>query len=938
MSFNKEKAMRNAERYLTQGKITSAIGEYRQIVDQDPRDVNTQNMLGDLYFKVKNSDEAVACYRKVAKYYSSQGFAKKAIALYNKIYRIEPDSIEVSAKLADLYRERGSLAEAKKHYQELAGHYEEKNKPVEALEMWEKIAELDPSNTEIHLKIAESYWKDDRATDAAEAFIEAGKRLSAVSRHESAVAAFSRALEIKELDNEAIEGFVRSQLELGYPEDAAKVLETNIQADPFDKDTNFLLVDCYYEMDDAASAENIIIKMVEREPSNYPKFLDLVAVYLKDDDLDSAVRVISMITEHMLVGGEHEPLYALLEEVLNRNPEHIGALRLVVRYHSWMKNEAELKSVLYRVLEVANLEGSVEDETFALTQLLIPQPHDSVLTKRLHVLRGDNDETLEASEITKEINESESISAEHRSESNGAEAASNSGFHVVAHSESYLNDVEAVSVSGTSEVFDDEDVVEAEIVDELSSDDIHVSSPPQAFESNQTASVQSNGLSAAELVAAKVAEASSAPNHNLADLNGAADDPALTATEELKLEEAVESIHFYIDQGYKGLADKSLREIESEFGSRAEIVALREELGPYSGDSEASKQESSTDDSVEQKAARSEATAPQPQDEVSSEDVTADYQDVYEEGAAGDEETDIKPSPQNEEPAEEYVEPEVVSDIGSEIDAEAVEDKPIAEVQAEKDEDYPGIALEADLSGPTEDDEVIDENSHAEDIVVEESKVYLEDPSEDSEIPETGFVIVSEADTETAVEEQVAEAGDEVQEEVLDEGAEPELAPAEEDASGFSNSFENFRDELGLSEAEAESEDNYENHYYHAVAYKEMGLTEEAIREFQSSVNSVKPNDGTHRFLNCCTLLADCFMEKGMPNLAVMWFKRAFEVKGLSAEEESGLHYELGNALEIGGEIEEAVGEFEKIYATDVDYRDVSERVEKLRQKLPASI
>ena len=79
-------------------------------------------------------------------------------------------------------------------------------------------------------------------------------------------------------------------------------------------------------------------------------------------------------------------------------------------------------------------------------------------------------------------------------------------------------------------------------------------------------------------------------------------------------------------------------------------------------------------------------------------------------------------------------------------------------------------------------------------------------------------------------------------------------------------------------------------------------------------------------------------MEKGMPNLAVVWFKRAFEVKDLSVAEESGLHYELGNAFEIEGEIEEAVGEFEKIYAIDVDFRDVAERVEQLRQKLPASV
>ena len=94
----------------------------------------------------------------------------------------------------------------------------------------------------------------------------------------------------------------------------------------------------------------------------------------------------------------------------------------------------------------------------------------------------------------------------------------------------------------------------------------------------------------------------------------------------------------------------------------------------------------------------------------------------------------------------------------------------------------------------------------------------------------------------------------------------------------FSNSFENFRDELGFETGEdAEDEDEFDNHYHHAVAYQEMGLMEEAIREFQDAINAVSADDGTNRFLNCCTLLGHCFIEKGMPNIAVVWIEKAFE-------------------------------------------------------------
>ena len=62
MSFDKVKAMRNAERFLSQGKIRSAISEYEKIVENDAKDFSTLNTLGDLYVKNSEANEAVVCY------------------------------------------------------------------------------------------------------------------------------------------------------------------------------------------------------------------------------------------------------------------------------------------------------------------------------------------------------------------------------------------------------------------------------------------------------------------------------------------------------------------------------------------------------------------------------------------------------------------------------------------------------------------------------------------------------------------------------------------------------------------------------------------------------------------------------------------------------------------------------------------------------------
>jgi len=66
--------------------------------------------------------------------------------------------------------------------------------------------------------------------------------------------------------------------------------------------------------------------------------------------------------------------------------------------------------------------------------------------------------------------------------------------------------------------------------------------------------------------------------------------------------------------------------------------------------------------------------------------------------------------------------------------------------------------------------------------------------------------------------------------------------------------------------------------------------------------------------------------------LAIMWYLRGLEVIDLKDEEKHALYYELGNAYEAGGETKKAFEFFEKLYAEDVDYRDISQRLNELQK------
>jgi pilus assembly protein FimV len=141
--------------------------------------------------------------------------------------------------------------------------------------------------------------------------------------------------------------------------------------------------------------------------------------------------------------------------------------------------------------------------------------------------------------------------------------------------------------------------------------------------------------------------------------------------------------------------------------------------------------------------------------------------------------------------------------------------------------------------------------------------------------------------------------------------------------------FDEFRAELG--EMGAEDED-LETHYNLGIAFREMGLLEEAIGEFQKVA---KANDRGKAFryaMQCSTLLGLAFMEKGQPDIAAIWYERALKTPDIDSESKLALRYDLGVAQESAGDLDAALKSFSQVYAVNIDYRDVAERIASLQK------
>lgn len=147
-----------------------------------------------------------------------------------------------------------------------------------------------------------------------------------------------------------------------------------------------------------------------------------------------------------------------------------------------------------------------------------------------------------------------------------------------------------------------------------------------------------------------------------------------------------------------------------------------------------------------------------------------------------------------------------------------------------------------------------------------------------------------------------------------------EKEPSGDEDADFNDMLRKFKQGV----AENVDEEDHESHYDLGVAYKEMGLVEEAIAEFQKALR------GTQNRVRAYEALGQCFVEKGQDAVAVTILQRALGEPGASDEQLVGVLYLLGGAFETLGQPVEAVRHYQRIFAVDIKFRDVQKRMRAL--------
>ncbi len=193
MSIDRAKVTKEADKLLAAGRIDKAIEEYRKLLDDKPSDLPLMNRIGDLCVQAKRIGEAIDIFKRLGMTYERDGFTQKGIAVLKKATRLAPDDLEMSGRLADLYRQVGMIKDALQVHLSVAEFFTKKGLIKRALEEFAKVVELDPKNLKNKVKLADLYNKEGMKDRAAAIYLEVAEALAIEQMHTEANQILERA-------------------------------------------------------------------------------------------------------------------------------------------------------------------------------------------------------------------------------------------------------------------------------------------------------------------------------------------------------------------------------------------------------------------------------------------------------------------------------------------------------------------------------------------------------------------------------------------------------------------------------------------------------------------------------------------------------------------------------------------------------------------------
>jgi tetratricopeptide (TPR) repeat protein len=386
MAFNKNKALESALKYLNQGKVAQAIAEYQQILRQDPKDQATLMTVGDLFARQGDMPQAIEYFERLAQVYLNDGFNSKAIAIYKKIAKLAPAELAPLERLADLYVQQGVLSEARPLFLQIAEVHLKANRAPKAVEVLNRLLEVEPDNPRVQLRLAELYNVMGQKKEAAQTYLGYAQRLFDRGEGEEAEKLIERALGVDAASAPAL--LLKAKiLASGQKEDQAVViLEGHPEADAGGEVTDLLLALEIKsgQLDKAAArARTQLLR-----GSGHSRPLQTVAeAFIEGGQAENALPLLRELRDPMVESSDQDRFLKLLSSATENLPANTEALEMLADFSRTTSDPFHLNAALSKLVDAYAATGDQARAEHLMKEMIERNKGDERLVARLEQLR-----------------------------------------------------------------------------------------------------------------------------------------------------------------------------------------------------------------------------------------------------------------------------------------------------------------------------------------------------------------------------------------------------------------------------------------------------------------------------------------------------------------------------------------------------------------------
>jgi tetratricopeptide (TPR) repeat protein len=965
----RDQIVQTAEKFVARGKIEPAIREYRKLLADNPNDINTLNRIGDLYARIQRVDEAIDFFTQIAESYTEEGFFVKAIAIYKKIIKLNPTLLEVYEALAELYAKQGLINEARTQFQVLADYYQKHDNATSASAIYGRLVDLEPENPSHHVKLAEIYQQQKLYEKALGEYRTIAELMLSAGHVPEAAQVYERALAIDAQNIPFLTDAVLKLRQAGGQAAAARFLSLAIERNP-DAERIARLVGGEGTLSGVHPTVRPTAAMpgtpvtLEPEAETQPFSVDL------DLDEEESVAAPERGTkpgspewDQALAEAAREGAAPVAREPAHEKVEDVGEIDLDLDDVFVLELEEEEPASLVKpppdmigraprrpawALDAEVQEEEAAPEIVAGPPAPVEEPPARPSVAPLPPQADDEASWSEIAEIDlgemgrtgsfalvdpfRDMLEgeqaTEALSARLDAEELERTAA---GLHarVPERQEDLLTEAEVLARYGL------EDKAIERLHDALRADPRHLEAYALLvqlhLDRGRLGPAAEYGQKMAEAVGRRKSEVWDQVRRKLVSVGIVTEEPQAKAApqrppvpEPLPREDFGEMFEELSPPPAPGSGPLPILEWQAEEEPAVEPAAEPPQASPPPAP----------------------AAAPAPPVKVRPSNVI-DRELAALIGPAGKGKPARRSRPAAPPPAEmppPAAPPVAAAPVAGAPPpaalvplppaAEALSIPPEEEVSAwemppPSNEMFDPRGIAASLEGLDDDDFVVPG--------LREFGPPLSSTPEDASLDDTGMSWLDEAEAMRSGEpaapapapparsdrafsdDDFFDLAGELEQELEREvgGGDLLAGPAEQTLEEIVEGFKK-----GVSENLSSTD--YDTHFNLGIAYREMGLIDEAIGEFQLAAKD-------RSFLvSCCSNLGLCFLEKGIPELAVKWYRRGLEAPGVSEDDSLGLLYDLGNAYLTTGDNDTAYKTFVELYGINSNYRDVVARIEEL--------